>query len=91
MASASGTCSNACHRQGILDSAIRHAKPNDFASLRAHTPLLTKVCLNGKTVWRFADVIGKVGYQTFILPSSSPANAVLSFEQKREQRWVILG
>lgn len=72
----------ACHRKGSLDSAIRNAKPNDFESLRAHAPLLKKVCFNGKTAGRFADVIGAAGYETLVLPSSSPAHAMLSFEQK---------
>ncbi|WP_175719732.1 DNA-deoxyinosine glycosylase [Burkholderia anthina] len=80
---------DACHRQGSLDSAIRHAKPNDFASLREHAPLLKKVCFNGKTAGRFADVIGQAGYDTLVLPSSSPANAMLSFEQKL-LRWQAL-
>ncbi|MEX3635317.1 DNA-deoxyinosine glycosylase [Paraburkholderia sp. BR14320] len=73
---------DACHRQGSLDSAIRHAQPNDFESLREHAPLLDKVCFNGKTAGRFAPVIGAAGYRTLVLPSSSPANATLSFEQK---------
>ncbi|WP_233828973.1 DNA-deoxyinosine glycosylase [Paraburkholderia sp. ZP32-5] len=73
---------DACHRQGSLDSAIRHAQPNDFASLREHAPVLKKVCFNGKTAGRFAPVIGAAGYQTLVLPSSSPAHAALSFEQK---------
>ena len=30
----------ACYREGSLDVAIRHAQPNDFASLRAHAPRL---------------------------------------------------
>jgi len=30
-------------------------------------------------------VIGQAGYETLVLPSSSPANAMLSFEQKLEQ------
>ncbi|WP_233848110.1 DNA-deoxyinosine glycosylase [Paraburkholderia sp. HD33-4] len=73
---------DACHREGSLDSAIRHAQPNDFESLREHAPLLKKVCFNGKKAGRFADVIGEAGYETLVLPSSSPANATLSFEQK---------
>ncbi len=72
----------ACHREGSLDSAIRHAKPNDFDALREHAPLLKKVCFNGKTAGRFAEVIGAAGYETLVLPSSSPANATLSFDQK---------
>lgn len=73
---------DACHREGSLDSAIRNAQPNDFASLREYAPRLRKVCFNGKTAGRFADVIGAAGYETLVLPSSSPANAMLSFEQK---------
>ncbi|CAG4895750.1 DNA-deoxyinosine glycosylase [Paraburkholderia gardini] len=73
---------DACHREGSLDSAIRNAQPNDFASLREHAPRLRKVCFNGKAAGRFADVIGAAGYETLVLPSSSPANAMLSFEQK---------
>ncbi|KVP72139.1 DNA-deoxyinosine glycosylase [Burkholderia ubonensis] len=72
----------ACRREGSLDSAIRNAKPNDFDALREHAPLLKKVCFNGKTAGRFAEVIGAAGYETLVLPSSSPANAMLSFEQK---------
>ncbi|HTH61695.1 MAG TPA: DNA-deoxyinosine glycosylase [Paraburkholderia sp.] len=74
---------DACHREGSLDSAIRHAQPNDFDSLREHAPRLKKVCFNGKTAGRFAPVIAAAGYDTLVLPSSSPANAMLSFEQKR--------
>ncbi|MFM0250704.1 MULTISPECIES: DNA-deoxyinosine glycosylase [Paraburkholderia] len=72
----------ACEREGSLDAAIRNASPNDFVSLRAHAPLLKKVCFNGKTAGRFAPVIGEAGYATLVLPSSSPANAMLSFDQK---------
>ncbi len=72
----------ACHREGSLDSAIRNARPNDFDALREHAPPLKRVCFNGKTAGRFADVIGAAGYETLVLPSSSPANATLSFDQK---------
>ncbi|HEY3595982.1 MAG TPA: DNA-deoxyinosine glycosylase [Paraburkholderia sp.] len=80
----------ACTREGSLDAAIRNATPNSFASLREHAPLLKKVCFNGKTAGRFAEVIGAAGYQTLVLPSSSPANAMLSFEQKRVLWQAIL-
>ncbi|MEM5387613.1 DNA-deoxyinosine glycosylase [Paraburkholderia phymatum] len=72
----------ACTREGSLDAAIRNATPNDFASLREYAPKLAKVCFNGKTAGRFATVIGAAGYETLVLPSSSPANAMLSFDQK---------
>ncbi|MFC0397527.1 DNA-deoxyinosine glycosylase [Paraburkholderia rhizosphaerae] len=72
----------ACTREGSLDAAIRDATPNDFASLREYAPRLSKVCFNGKTAARFEPVIAAAGYQTLVLPSSSPAHAALSFEQK---------
>ncbi|WGY67636.1 DNA-deoxyinosine glycosylase [Burkholderia cepacia] len=74
---------DACHRQGSLDSAIRNAKSKDFDSLWEHAPLLKRVWFNGKTAGRFAGVIGQAGYETLVLPSSSPANAMLLFEQTR--------
>ncbi|WP_244848265.1 DNA-deoxyinosine glycosylase [Caballeronia sp. SL2Y3] len=72
----------ACERKGSLDSAIRHASPNDFAVFRERFPTLRKVCFNGKTSGKFAPVIAAAGYATLVLPSSSPANAILSFDQK---------
>jgi hypoxanthine-DNA glycosylase len=72
----------ACEREGSLDSAIRHASPNDFAEFRTRFPALRRVCFNGKTSGRFAPVIGAAGYATRVLPSSSAANAMLSFDQK---------
>ena len=72
----------ACEREGSLDTAIRHANPNDFASFCLHAPGLKKLCFNGKTSGRFEPVIREAGYETLVLPSSSPANAILSFDQK---------
>jgi hypoxanthine-DNA glycosylase len=72
----------ACEREGSLDVAIRCASPNDFASFRRYAPRLRKLCFNGKTSGRFEPVIRAAGFETLVLPSSSPANAVLSFEQK---------
>lgn len=72
----------ACERTGSLDAAIRNASPNDFALLRRHAPSLKRVCFNGKTAGRFEPVMQAAGYETLVLPSSSPAHATLSFEQK---------
>jgi hypoxanthine-DNA glycosylase len=80
----------ACERTGSLDAAIRNAAPNDFASLRQHAPQLAKVCFNGKAAGRFAPVIAAAGYQTVVLPSSSAANAMLSFDQKLRDWRAIL-
>ncbi|KND61836.1 G:T/U mismatch-specific uracil/thymine DNA-glycosylase [Candidatus Burkholderia verschuerenii] len=72
----------ACEREGSLDTAIRHASPNDFAAFHTRFPMLRKVCFNGKTSGKFAPVLAAAGYATLILPSSSAANAILSFDQK---------
>ena len=72
----------ACERQGSLDSAIRNAETNDFAFLRQCCPRLTRVCFNGKTSGRLAPAFASAGFETLVLPSSSPANAQFSFAQK---------
>ncbi|SAK49665.1 2-hydroxyacid dehydrogenase [Caballeronia hypogeia] len=72
----------ACEREGSLDSAIRNASPNDFAAFRTRFPKLRRVCFNGKTSGKFAPVLAAAGYATLVLPSSSAANAILSFDQK---------
>ena len=72
----------ACEREGSLDAAIRNPLANDFALLKAQCPELNKVCFNGKTSGRFEPVFAQAGFGTLVLPSSSPANAQLSFDQK---------
>jgi hypoxanthine-DNA glycosylase len=73
---------DACYREGSLDSAIRDPRANDFSPLKARCPALAKVCFNGKTSGRFAPQFAAAGFATLVLPSSSPAHASLSFEQK---------
>ncbi len=72
----------ACEREGSLDAAIRCAQANDFAMLKRQCPALARVCFNGKTSGRFEPQFAAAGFETRVLPSSSPANAQLSFEQK---------
>lgn len=72
----------ACERQGSLDTAIRNAKANDFAALKKRCPPLTRVCFNGKTSGKLAPEFSSAGFETLVLPSSSPANAQFSFAQK---------
>jgi hypoxanthine-DNA glycosylase len=78
-----------CERKGSLDSAIKHATHNQFDLLNTHAPRLTRICFNGKTAGKAAPVFAQAGYETLILPSSSPANAQLSFEEKRLQ-WLAI-
>ena len=74
----------ACERAGSLDANIRNPAANDFDRLQLLCPLLEKVGLNGQTAARFAPQFAAAGYRTLVLPSSSPAHATLSFEEKLE-------
>jgi TDG/mug DNA glycosylase family protein len=74
-----------CRRQGALDSAIRSPESNDFSRLPVDAPLLQRVCFNGQTAGRLAARFQGLGYETRILPSSSPAHT-LAFTSKLE-RW----
>lgn len=71
-----------CERSGSLDSAIRNPLVNQFDLLQQRCPALMRVCFNGKTSGKFADQFALAGFQTLVLPSSSPANAQSTFEQK---------
>jgi hypoxanthine-DNA glycosylase len=72
----------ACDREGSLDSSIQNERPNDFRRLRHRAPQLQRVLFNGALAGGFARVFAAAGYQTAVLPSSSPAHAGRSFEQK---------
>lgn len=75
-----------CARAGSLDSAIRNGQPNNFATLQksalAGRHALPRVCFNGQAAGRFAPQLEALGFETLILPSTSPANATWSFERK---------
>jgi hypoxanthine-DNA glycosylase len=71
-----------CERPGSLDSAIRNGQPNDFAALKKSAVAIRRICFNGQAAGRFAPQLQALGYQTTVLPSTSPANAGWSFERK---------
>lgn len=75
-----------CSRQGSLDSAIRDGVANDFAALKMNAPQLGRVCFNGQSAGRFAPTLAAMGFETLILPSTSPAHAGMNFAAKLE-RW----
>ena len=70
-----------CKREGALDSAIQAAEVNDFSCLETLAPRLRCVCFNGKTSGKFERWFIKQGYETHVLPSTSPAYT-LAFERK---------
>ncbi len=71
-----------CERKGSLDTAIRHAQVNDFASLLQRCPQLRAIAHNGGESYKHAKYTATLGLPVYPLPSSSPANASWSFERK---------
>lgn len=78
-----------CERAGSLDSNIRNAVNNDFRRVTRIAPNLERVCFNGKTAGRFEPVFAQAGYDTLVLPSSSPAYT-LAFEKKLQAWRAVL-
>lgn len=74
-----------CRRPGSLDADIRDEQRNDFSFLQRDCPELTRVCFNGQKAARLARLFASLGYETILLPSSSPA-FTLSYAEKL-QRW----
>jgi double-stranded uracil-DNA glycosylase len=72
----------ACERAGSLDADIRAPRANDFAPLRRRAPKLARVLFNGQAAGRFAPQFRQAGLEVAVLPSTSPAHAGMSLEQK---------
>ncbi len=78
----------AAEREGSLDTAIRNPAVNDFATfLRAH-PSIHKICLNGGKAEQLfkrhcKDIMADPHITVIALPSTSPANAKMTFAEKR--------
>ena len=75
---------DACDRAGSADTAIRNSQPNAFARLRRLAPRLCSVAFNGLAAGRFRPLFDQAGFATAVLPSTSPAHAGRSLEQKFE-------
>ena len=74
-----------CERNGSLDSNIKNMIPNDFESLLKKHSNIRRLIFNGQKSYQFfkrfhSELLEK--YQYFVLPSTSPANAALSFDKK---------
>lgn len=65
-----------CNRAGSLDSEIRNAAHNRFGHVTRVAKGLSRVCFNGKTAGGFESMFAERGYETCVLPSSSPANTM---------------
>ncbi len=86
------------HRPGSMDAAIdeKTAAPNDFGNLSTQHPELRLVCFNGQAAARLfrkfvpADIQESFGAVRFVtMPSTSPAYAAISFEEKL-RRWAVI-
>jgi TDG/mug DNA glycosylase family protein len=84
-----------CQRQGSLDSAIRAEQANDFETFLKQHPKIVVIGFNGNKAWQSFNrlVIPQLTLTSAIallpLPSTSPAYAALSVEQKHQQ-WAAL-
>ena len=73
-----------CARKGSLDSNIRDPRHNDFSLVTGVAKKLRRVYFNGKTAGRMEPLFAEWGFDTLVLPSSSPANT-MRFEEKLKQ------
>ncbi len=84
-----------CQREGSLDSAIEKdsAVVNDFGALMSQCPNISHVFCNGASSYqwfkRLALPLLSKDLVVSQLPSTSPAHASMSFEQKLAQ-WRII-
>jgi hypoxanthine-DNA glycosylase len=81
-----------CERHGSLDSAIRPeaAVINDFAGFFKRHNKIHSVFFNGKKAYElYRKSYADDTHQLIALPSTSPANAAMSFVEKLE-RWSLV-
>jgi hypoxanthine-DNA glycosylase len=71
-------------RPGSLDAAIRDPAANDLAALIDTLPALRGVAFNGGTAAKLGARLVGDRVPTLALPSSSPAHAARSFDEKLE-------
>lgn len=82
---------HSCERPGSLDTDISDEMPNDIANFVANHPNVKAIGLNGqKAAQLFGKYIRSIqGIKLVALPSSSPANASIPWEEKRDS-WLRL-
>ncbi|EHQ34202.1 DNA-deoxyinosine glycosylase [Methanoplanus limicola] len=85
-----------CSREKSSDSRISSAVPNNISGFLEENPSVKYIALNGKTGagrWFYRtqkDILSRDDLTVRILPSTSPANALFSFEDKLDE-WRIVG
>jgi hypoxanthine-DNA glycosylase len=81
----------ACERAGSSDNDIENEIPNDIAALLAKNKSITTICFNGKNAEKyFSKHIGAIkGINQVVLPSTSPANTWLNYQNKLSE-WLVI-
>ena len=79
-----------CNITGSSDSSIKNVKVNDIKSIVDKTQI-TKIFTTGKTAYNLYNkyLKNKVGIEVIYLPSTSPANARISYEKLLEYYKII--
>ncbi|HEY1192813.1 DNA-deoxyinosine glycosylase [Flavobacterium sp.] len=80
-----------CDRVGSLDSAIKNEIANDFENFLKNHPNINTIIFNGQKAAAFFKKYVDLNkeYQKFTLPSTSPANAGKTFQDKL-QEWKVI-
>jgi TDG/mug DNA glycosylase family protein len=84
-----------CERHASCDQSIRNPLANDIAGLLEDHPTIVCIALNGKvgaTRWMrqlLPEVMNRTDIRIVSLPSTSPANARLSLEEKAAA-WAVI-
>lgn len=75
-----------CVRPGSMDSDIKHAKPNDFEQFFKNYLNINKIFFNGQSAYKLFIKHQKRMHlpelELIPLPSTSPANATMSYQKK---------
>ena len=73
-----------CERKGSLDSEIRNEEANKIGDLLQDFPNVKAIFCNGQKSYKnLQKILGKDFYlPIFVLPSTSPANASMKYEEK---------
>ena len=70
----------ACEIHGSSDASITNVVPADLNQILDNAPI-KKILLNGKTAARYFEKYQKTKTKAVVLPSTSSANAAMSFER----------
>lgn len=74
-----------CKREGSLDSAIKEEVPNVIGELLRQNTTIHKILFNGQKAKAYFDkYIKNTELELCVLPSTSPANASMKFDEKFE-------